>query len=709
MKKILIFSILAILLATAGVKAQDNGLIQLGGFTIYCPAAANSPFQGPDDYYGIVVGFPANAVINNLPSQATYKMLEAYPGHVPAEIEVTVPVLEIDLRPWNNDTATVQTWQEITVPNFIRKFGHRDVFEYATALRSVDLSATSLTKVGARTFTGCASLQNVSLPATLTEIGGSEFNGCASLQNIAVPAAVKKIGSSAFYGCTSLNTADLLGDSLDIGSLCFYGCTNLQHVNFLPNIQLKLNNDNILHYDESESWSTNTGTYYVHRSWGIFEGCTSLTSITLPEGLETLPSTSFYDCTGLTSITLPHSLKTVGYQAFKNCTALQSVTFTGPDSLSIGSKTFKNCTALTSVDFDNPNALKIGDYAFSDCTGLTSFTVPEGTYEISNSAPFYRCTNLKTLYYNVPNLNYQGGRDYENPLFGFTNVKPSLENLYLGSRVETIPQYFFSHLNIQELNLPESVTKIGKYAFYRCDSLKTVTIPETVVEVGDYAFYVCNSLKEVNIRGQLTGKGIFSWCDALEKVIFSETLDSIPESVFLSDDSLKIITIPQSVTHIGNSAFAYLPHLQQVRVNWQTPIDIVKELDYQAVFYNYSYNDFISNVTLIVPRGTKELYKVAPVWQDFKIEEDATGINEITNYKLKITIVGDELRLINLLGFKNLTGLADVAIYDVAGRNVGAGRALPLHNGAQGINISHLPSGVYIVRVGNQSAKFIKK
>ncbi|GHT77263.1 hypothetical protein AGMMS50262_17820 [Bacteroidia bacterium] len=49
------------------------------------------------------------------------------------------------------------------------------------------------------------------------------------------------------------------------------------------------------------------------------------------------------------------------------------------------------------------------------------------------------------------------------------------------------------------------------------------------------------------------------------------------------------------------------------------------------------------------------------------------------------------------------------AIFDIAGHNVGAGRALPLRNGAQTINISHLPNGIYIVRVGNQSAKFVKK
>jgi hypothetical protein len=84
-------------------------------------------------------------------------------------------------------------------------------------------------------------------------------------------------------------------------------------------------------------------------------------------------------------------------------------------------------------------------------------------------------------------------------------------------------------------------------------------------------------------------------------------------------------------------------------------------------------------------------------------DKPPTGIESITNDKLKITIVDDELYI------ENYEGNGTVQIFDVAGRTVGARFIAPINNDAQTINISHLPSGVYIVRVGNQGAKFVKR
>ncbi|MDR0873649.1 MAG: T9SS type A sorting domain-containing protein [Prevotellaceae bacterium] len=83
-------------------------------------------------------------------------------------------------------------------------------------------------------------------------------------------------------------------------------------------------------------------------------------------------------------------------------------------------------------------------------------------------------------------------------------------------------------------------------------------------------------------------------------------------------------------------------------------------------------------------------------------ESITTGIAEITKDALRILIDNGELKIENYAG-------GAVAVYDIAGRNVGAKNFSPLRNGAQTIDISPLPSGVYIVKAGNKTGKFVKE
>ena len=60
-----------------------------------------------------------------------------------------------------------------------------------------------------------------------------------------------------------------------------------------------------------------------------FEGCSGLTSITIPASVTSIGSSAFYDCSGLTSITIPDSVTSIGYYAFGWCYRLTSITFNG--------------------------------------------------------------------------------------------------------------------------------------------------------------------------------------------------------------------------------------------------------------------------------------------------------------------------------------------------------------------------------------------
>ena len=125
-----------------------------------------------------------------------------------------------------------------------------------------------------------------------------------------------------------------------------------------------------------------------------FSGCTSLASIALPEGLQTINGYAFYGCTSLESIALPEGLQTINGSTFEGCTALASIDL--PEGLeTIGSYAFAACTALASIAL--PEGLQsIGEYAFRNCTSLESIALPEGLQTI-NGGTFDGCTALQSV------------------------------------------------------------------------------------------------------------------------------------------------------------------------------------------------------------------------------------------------------------------------------------------------------------------------
>ena len=110
---------------------------------------------------------------------------------------------------------------------------------------------------------------------------------------------------------------------------------------------------------------------------------------------------------------------------------------------------------------------------------------------------------------------------------------------------------------ITKVIIPETVTTLGRGAFYMCDSLESINIPNSVTSIEEYAFSG-SSLKSINIPNSVTSIGnyAFEGCHSLKSIDVSDSVTSIGEYAFSDCYSLKSINIPNSVTSIGNYAFS---------------------------------------------------------------------------------------------------------------------------------------------------------
>ncbi|MBQ7494277.1 MAG: C10 family peptidase [Bacteroidaceae bacterium] len=170
-----------------------------------------------------------------------------------------------------------------------------------------------------------------------------------------------------------------------------------------------------------------------------FAGCTTLTSISLPEDVTTIGAAAFRDARALKNLVLPTGVKRVGAAAFADCRALTSLSLT-EGVTAIAAETFSGCQAFTS--FDLPAAVTaIGDRAFAGCTKLKTFntaTTDPQTWEVGDS--IFEGVDLSVATLNV----LQGTRDF----FVATAPWNRFGNVYV-SRIQ--PDDIFIPLNTERV------------------------------------------------------------------------------------------------------------------------------------------------------------------------------------------------------------------------------------------------------------------
>ena len=328
-------------------------------------------------------------------------------------------------------------------------------------------------------FSGCTSLTSITIPDSVTEIGGSAFENCSSLTSITIPDSATSIGIGAFVGCSSLTSIMIPDNVTYIGGAVFADCSSLTEIKVSTQNAKYVSVNGVL-YNKDKTTIMCYPAGKKDKNYKILDGVTEICT------------SAFNGCSSLTSITIPDSVTEIGVSAFSGCSSLTGITI--PDSVTrIDMSTFRGCSSFTSITIPD-NVTYIDIWAFNGCTGLTAIDVKAGNnnYTSVNGVLFNKDKTELICYpagktdksYNIPNcVTNVGGWAFD----GCTSLT--------------------------SITIPDSVTEIDWSAFEGCTSLTSITIPDSVTEIGWSAFEGCTSLKSITIPSSVTsiGKNAFGY------------------------------------------------------------------------------------------------------------------------------------------------------------------------------------------------------
>ncbi len=372
------------------------------------------------------------------------------------------------------------------------------------------------------------------------------FSGNNITTSITLPSSLEYIGDSAFSDCTALTEITIPDSVTSIGDFTFYNCESLSELIF---------GDNIVHF------GTSTIRY-----------CKNLTSLRLPSCMTKLEYFFFYGCESLTEITIPRNVKDISYSILYGSN-ISEITV---DSNNTYFDSRNNCNAIIETATNKlivgtehtiipKGVTSIGEFAFANCDGLKKIQIPSTITEIGTGA-FLFCDNVESDIY-IPASVTSIGECAFGRCGKINSIEVDSNNKYFDSRnnCNAIIEKSSNKLikGCGKTVIPDTVSVIGKSAFYNCNDLYNIEIPSSVKTIegdvcaagGEYCIYSgafenCTSLTSVIIPGSVTslGNGAFGGCTNLEKVTILDGVKTIPMYAFSGDTKLEKFIVPKSVT-----------------------------------------------------------------------------------------------------------------------------------------------------------------
>ncbi len=297
-------------------------------------------------------------------------------------------------------------------------------------------------------------------------------------------------------------------------------------------------------------------------SSGAFMNNTELKSVKISEGIDEIESSAFSGCSNLSNVELPKGLKNINEWAFLGCISLGSVDI--PASIEIMSVgCFGGCTNLKSINVDSENEKfeTLDGIVFSkDKTKLviypagldyTEYKIPEGIVSTYSQA-FNGTAKLKKVILpdSMTIITSQ-------PLTGCESVT----SVKIPETATELDTFAFARSGLIEVEIPDSVERIGTLAFHDSLNLKSVKLPKNLKSLGIETFENCKSLMEIKIPEGLKtiSVGTFRYCDKLKAAEIPRSVETIDKDAFLGCKDLTIYCYKDSYaeTYAKENNFKY--------------------------------------------------------------------------------------------------------------------------------------------------------
>ena len=602
---------------------------------------------------------------------------------------IEIPNNVTNIGAWCFDNCTSLT--SIIIPQGITII-KEGTFYHCSGIDSIAIP-NGVTSIGDRAFEQCDNLVSISIPNSVTSIGKTAVSHCDNLTSITIPNSVTSIGESAFANCMSLDTVIVEATTPPSTEndpfhyprpTCYVPCGTVDAYkasDWNTYCEAIIEPASEIQFNISVSDST--------QGCIIIDQQPTCSNDTLIFHAEPIPSHYFVQWSdGNTdnprTIILTQDTALAAEFAIKTCTLELSAegngTVTGAGTYNYGDTAIitarpdehhhfvqwsdGNTDTLRTIVLTQDTTLTarfaIDTYTLYLYAGSNGIVTGAGTYDYGDTVIITATPNDGYYFTQWSDGNTDnprtiivtedvflsanfiiGGQCGDSLYWTYEQSTKQLTLLGTGDMYDytvwTLPWQKCTHM-IRSISLPEGMTTIGTSACADCKYVQSIVIPSSVERIYDSAFENCRMLSELQFSKDGVLSELGSWafynCHELKELAIPEGVTSIGYATFYGCTYLNELTLPATMEYIADNGFAYCAKLQKMTVNAITPPQVDAR----------TFEDVDRSIPVYVPDESVNVYRSAPVWQEFNIQGKSGVPSNVDNVEASTCEVQKILR-----------------------------------------------------------------